>query len=196
MPDVETLFEEFARRYRTGETPDAWDYLERAGETANELAMMIATFLEVVPPPPVSETVVARILQLPAVTALGDAQFAPALTKVRKQRGETRASFSRSLAEALGVAHKSAKVKRYYADLENGLLSPAGLHPRVVRALADLLGVPESHVDAARSVWRPRRPDLAQAAYFRTEKTLRDVPPKPKEPVERDEVDELFIGGL
>jgi transcriptional regulator with XRE-family HTH domain len=196
MPDVQTLFEEFAARYRAGETPDACDYVERAGDTADELAMMIAIFLEVVPPPEVSETALARILQFSAFAALGEAEFATALTEMRKQRGETRASFSRSLAEALGVAHKSAKVKRYYADLENGLLCPAGLHRRVVRALADLLGVPESHLDAARSVWRPRRPDLVQAAYLRTEKTLRDVPSKPEEPTEGDEVDDLFVGGV
>lgn len=195
MPDVEALFEEFVARYHAGEAPDAYEYIERAGDEADALAAMIAAVLEVAPVPPSTEAARSRALRVPAIAELSHADFPTVLAVLRKRTGETRASFSERLAETLGIAHKAAKVKRYYADLENGLLPPSGLQMRVVEALADLLGTPASLLDAARATWRTRPATAADAAFLRAE-AVPDKPfRKPETQAELDEVDELFLGG-
>ena len=194
MADVDTLFEAFVARYHAGDEPDALEYLDQAGDEADALAAMIAALLEAAPLPATTESARTRALQVPAVAAVAERDFAAALSALRRQTGETRARFSERLAEALGVAQKAAKVKRYYADLENGLLAPTSLQRRVVEALAELLGTSAEVVDAARASWRPSPTTALDASFFRA------VPAdafarRGKERVERDEVDELFLGG-
>jgi transcriptional regulator with XRE-family HTH domain len=194
MADVDALFEEFVARYHAGEEPDALEYLEQAGDEAEALAAMIAALVEAARVPPTTESARTRALEVATVAAVAESDFAAALSALRRQTGDTRARFSRRLAEALGVAHKAAKVKRYYADLENGLLAPTSLQTRVVEALAELLDTSAEVVDAARASGRPR-PTVALDASF-----LRAVPQDAvartlEERLERDEVDELFLGG-
>jgi hypothetical protein len=52
---VELLFDEFAARHARGEHPDAREYLERAGESRNELARLLDGFLAGAPVQPPSE---------------------------------------------------------------------------------------------------------------------------------------------
>jgi hypothetical protein len=193
MADVDALFEEFVARYHTGEAPDALEYIERAGDEADELAAMIAAVLEAAPPPVVTELARERSVHVPAVAALSEGDFTTALSALRRRTGETRASFSRRLADRLGVAHKAAKVKRYYADLENGLLSPIGLQRPVIEALAELLGTSPDLVDAARTGWRTR-PTEPDAAFPRAAAAAEPLPQRGH--LEPDEVDELFLGGV
>jgi hypothetical protein len=196
MPDVDTLFEEFVARYHAGDAPDALEYIERAEERADELAAMIAAILEAAPAPPSTEATRTRALDVPAIATLAEGDFGAVLSDLRKKSRETRASLSRRLAEALGLADQTAKVKRYYADLENGLLPPSRLQRPVVEALADLLETSVSLLDIARASWRPRPPTTAAyAAFLRTE-TARDQPVRqPGGKPEPDEVDQLFLGG-
>ena len=52
---LEQLLDEFAVRYRRGESPDLRDYLARAGDEADAFARLADALLQSVPVPPPSE---------------------------------------------------------------------------------------------------------------------------------------------
>src|SRR3954447_13244263 len=123
-----TLFDEFAARFARGEAPDVRDYLDRAGGDADELAAMIDAFLmRAEPPAPNDESVdLARAL------VAGH----PPLLELRKRRGIRVDEIVETLVATLGIdTGKRAKVKRYYQELEGGLLDPGGVDGTVWRAL-------------------------------------------------------------
>ena len=83
---------------------------------------------------------------------------------------------------------RRAKVKRYYHELESGLLDPAGLDARLTDLLARTL---RSTRDAILA-WRPR-PLTANPAYRVSEARYRLEPITPPDVDESpDEVDALF----
>ena len=87
---------------------------------------------------------------------------------------------------------RRAKVKRYYHELESGLLDPAGLDER----LADLLARTLRSTRDAILAWRPR-PLAAGPAYRVSEARYRlEALPPPEVDESPDEVDKLFHSGL
>jgi hypothetical protein len=154
------LFDEFARRFARGEQPAVLDYLERAGDRADELAGMLDRRL-----------------------GWG-------------RRGLTRDVVVERLLALLGLRpERSLKVRRYYHELETGLLEPRGVDRRVWEALAQVLGA--SAADLAG--WRPRRLDARPAFRMSGEAMLDEgavfssvLSSAAAEEV--DEVDRLFTG--
>src|SRR3954469_5533763 len=122
--DVFVLFDEFAASFARGERPDARDYLERASDGRDELAALIDGYLERVPPPaPDDDAVLLASAWLP--------QQPPPLQH-RTQRGLRRDEVVDALIAALTLeTGKRDKVKRYYHELEGGLLDPDRVDRRV-----------------------------------------------------------------
>ncbi len=170
MPEPEDLFGEFVALYATGESPSLSPFLERASNDREreELATMLAAFLTATPAPNPTRAAVERTLADPVVAATHpELTFADALEGRRKQLDTTLTDFSSRLADSLGFRPQSAQVKARYADLEHGLLSPRGLQPRLVAALAALLELPVGVLDAARSAWAPGD-SIASGAFARS----------------------------
>jgi len=171
MPEPEDLFGEFVAVYSSGESPSVSPFLERASNDREleELETMLVAFLAATPAPNPTRSAIERALADPVVAAATDPDlsFADALEGRRKQLGKTLAGFSSRLADNLDLSAQQARVKSRYADLEHGLLSPRGLQPRLVTALAALLELPVGVLDAARSAWTPGEA-LASGAYARS----------------------------
>jgi tetratricopeptide (TPR) repeat protein len=58
MVEVEELFGEFVARYRSGDNPDAGEYIRRAGKHGDSLGAMLTTFVAAVPPPAPSDAAI------------------------------------------------------------------------------------------------------------------------------------------
>jgi transcriptional regulator with XRE-family HTH domain len=191
--DLDAIFAEFAARYRAGTAPDAMDYLERAGERADELADMIRLFLTTASLPDATPATEARArarVEHPARTPA----FADVLADARERQGLKKADVGRRLADALGLPAEASRVKGYYADLENGNLDPRRLNERVIAALGDVLKAPMGWLEAARRPeWilpaAPAAPGFGRAT---ADADARPVPPPVRR--RRDELDELFLG--
>ena len=186
--DVMRLFDDFAARFARGERPDAREYLAQAHDAADELAALIDRFLETVPPPPPDEDALVAVQAWLA----GD----PPLLELRKRRGVKVDGVVDALVERLGVDRaKREKVKRYYQQLETGLLDPARVSGRVFDALSETL---HARVREALT-WRPR-PVAYESAFLRADavpdaRTLAYAPAAAAEPAEQDEIDKLFTAG-
>ena len=181
--DVFRLFDEYAASFARGERPDTREYLSRAGEARDELGRLIEQYLERVPPPEPDE----------ASVALARAWLAeePPLLELRKARRLRVDDVVDRLMTALALdPGKRAKVKRYYQQLEGGVLEPGGVSRRVWDALAETLKARASDLAA----WRAR--PVRAALMYRTDAAITTPAsmPMPADPEPRDEVDELFAG--
>lgn len=169
------LFEEYAARFARGEHPDLREYMGRAGEGADGLARLIDAFLiRAEPPEPSPEAVAAIEAWLP-------------LVQVRARRGLKRDQVVDALIERFKLDRgKREKVRRYYHQLESGLLQPSR---RLVEGLEEILGTRVSDLIDLKP-----RPLAAATAYFRADETVSAdavaVPASAAEP--EDEIDRLF----
>src|SRR5687768_7926308 len=118
--NVFELFDDYAARFARGERPNPRDYFAKAGDRRDEFAQMIESFLSrAVPPAPDQETRSA----IEAWVA-GDSP----LLALRTRRGLKRDAIVDALVERLGLdPAKREKVRRYYHELETGLLDPEGV---------------------------------------------------------------------
>ena len=181
------LFDEFAVRRARGERPDVGEYLERAGEGADELRELLDRLLASTPPPEPDPDAVAAMQAWLA----GE----PPLLELRVRRGLRRDDVVGSLVTRLGLdPAKREKVKRYYHRLENGLLDPSRVDRRVLDALSETL---RARVEDL-GVWRTPPLDAAMH-YVRADAEQAAPVFEPRAAAEadeeRDEVDELFTGG-
>jgi hypothetical protein len=181
------LFDEYAAAYARGERPEAREYLEKAGEDQDELARLIDRFLLFAPPPePTPEAV-----ELFEGWLAGDSS----LLRVRVARGMTRDSAVEELVDRLGLNRKKwPKVKRYYHQLEAGLLDPDLVDRRVFAALADALHARPSDL----SSWRPRTVEMSAVYGLGPDqevlKSMAASSPPSKAAEDFDEIDALFLG--
>ena len=185
-PDVlvEQLFDEWAASYGRGENPDPLSYLERAGTHADDLSRLMDGFLRLAPRnEPAEETL---------VLARAWVSGASPLVALRASRGIRRDEIVEAVMNEFKLApERRAKVKRYYHELESGLLDPAGLDSR----LADLLARTLRSTRDAILAWRPR--PLTPDPAFRASEgqyALEALPP-PAADESQDEVDALFLSG-
>jgi hypothetical protein len=186
MPeDVFTLFDDYAARFARGEAPDLRGYLTRAGESAGELGRLVDAFLARASPPEPDEERVAL--------ARAWVEGQPPLLELRTRRGLRRDAVVDALVKLLGLdPTKRAKVKRYYHELESGLLEARGVDRRVWEALAETLRAQAADLVA----WRPRPLEPLGEVYLRRADTLAEFTlftARPEEP--EDEIDRLFRGG-
>jgi hypothetical protein len=186
---VETLFDEYTRRYLRGEQPDVRDYLARAGAESDDLARMLDRFLQAMPArEPTEEEVVLMQARL---------ESEPPLLALRLRRKLSRGSVVDAIVEALGLdPTKREKVDGYYHRLETGLLEPGGVNRSVWNALGDFL---HANVPGLAGLALPPRPAAAAPSYKRLADDVqlrysRSVEPAREEP-EQDEIDRLFTAG-
>jgi hypothetical protein len=191
-PNADLLFEEFAARHARGEHPDVRDYLDRAGDERDDLAVLIDGYVASVPalePSAETRAVFAELVPIDAST--------PPMLAARVRLGMRRSQVVRFLVGSLGVDERQEdKVARYYHELETGLLDPERVEPLVWHNLAKLFGT------QIRSLMvRPNDPPPAMvAAYFRRADDvaldMREIhaPAAPAPEPERDDVDRLFTG--
>ena len=173
--EVMALFEEYAASFARGEQLDLRGYLGRAGDGADELARLIDAFLiRAEPPEPSPEAVAAIEAWLP-------------LVQVRARRGLKRDQVVDALIERFGLDRgKREKVRRYYHQLETGLLRPSR---RLVDGLEEILGTRVSDL-----IGLEPRPLLAAPVYYRADQSvLADMAAAPASaPEPEDEIDRLF----
>jgi hypothetical protein len=184
--NVLALFDEFAGRRARGEQPDVRAYLDRAGQKADELGALLDRLLATTPPPKAD----------PALVAAFEARLAgePPLLSLRARRGLTRERVVEALVSTLGIdPTKSAKVKRYYHELETGLLEPRGVSRRLFAALENIFGRRVEDL----VTWRPPPKPATSVAFLRVrdDVVLEAAAAAPVRRAEEwDEVDELFRG--
>jgi hypothetical protein len=179
---IDQLFAEYAAAYARVERPQAREFLARAGGRVDELADLIDAFLARVPAPaPDKQTV--------ELFEAWQASESP-LLRLRMARGLTRDAVVAALVRTLRLDEKKKeKVRRYYHELESGLLEPERVDRRVWDVLAQTL---EARV-AELFAWRPRPPEVPAAALAQASRPMMAamrVPEAPPEP--EDEVDRLF----
>lgn len=171
------LFEEYAARFARGERPDLREYLERAGEEAEELARLADAFLARVEPPEPDEEAVAL--------AQAWLEGQPPLAALRARRGLKREAVVEALIERFGLDRgKREKVRRYYHEVETGLRIPA--EKRLLAALAEILHARVADILALRP-----RPLEAKPTYYRAVGAPPAAPPATQGEPE-DEIDLLF----
>jgi hypothetical protein len=186
---VFALFDEYAAAYARGERPRAEEYLARAGQGASELAGLLDGFVSrmAVSPAAPSEVASFELWMEPRSV----------LTQWREARGLTRERVVDALIERLGLDRaKRDKVRRYYKELEGGVLDAGRVSRRVWEALAALLGAPlEVLGGPLQADFMPRTAAAAPSVSVKLSLpspagALRRVEPEPE-----DEIDRLFKGG-
>ena len=213
--DRDRVLSEFIDAWNAGERPDVDDYIARVpADERGELADALVSFLSFAPTPAYSEATLEAIRADPIVAeALAAARDQGSL--LPKLLGTLRTRFSittpqlaGALVSTLGLpAEREAKTATYLQRLEHGELEPTRVSRRVFDALAQLFGVPGREVEGAADFrgWRPIAPAAAAQPVFRAEdeaahavaphlELLAEALEAPGSQ-ERDEVDELFLGG-
>jgi hypothetical protein len=178
---INQLFDEWAARYARGESPDPLAYLERAGAHADDLARLMDGFLQLAPRnAPSDETL---------LLARAWVSGASPLVELRVSRGVRREQVVDAvMGEFELAAGRRDKVKRYYHELESGLLDPAGLDDRLVDLLARTLRATRDAILA----WRPRAIPAAPAYRTAAWQEPRATPSPAVGGASLDEVDRLF----
>jgi hypothetical protein len=178
---VEELFGEYAGAYARGERPQAREFLARAGEQVDELASLIDAFLARAPTPTLDE----QAVELFEAWQAGESP----LLRLRTAQGVKRDAVVAALVEALDLdTKKKEKVKRYYHELESGLLEPERVDRRVFEVLARTLGARVADLVA----WRPRPFEFPAKVFARVSPGGASMAPIEARPEPEDEIDRLF----
>ena len=207
--DLDRVLSEFMDAWNAGRRPDVEDYLERvAPEQRRELADEITNWLTWAPAPDYDEATYERIRVDPLVREVVAAVDRPAglwpslLPRLRARARLSVADVATAISKALGIAGREEKAARYLQEMESGTLEPSGVSRRVLDALARVLGVAGSDLEAAGDLgWTPRPsatllradPGVGEETTQHLEILAEAMAAPSEEPW--DEVDELFRGG-
>lgn len=213
-PDSERILSEFVDAWNAGERPDVDDYLARVpSHQQGDLADRLASFLSVAPTPAYSDAALEAIRADPIVAGVlaardGQAGLLPTLlTTLRRRFSITTPQLAGELVQMLDLPEgRQDKTASYLDRLERGELEPARVSRRVFDALARLFGVQREELEGAADIggWGPRAA-MASGPLFRADddaaqavsphlELLADALAAPGTE-ERDEVDDLFLGG-
>jgi transcriptional regulator with XRE-family HTH domain len=204
----ERILSEFIDAWNAGRRPDVDEHIARAPEAERAaLAEELLAFLAFAPTPDYGEAELQAIRDEPVVVeALGAAGgrggLLPALLpRLRERRSLSVAELAEELTGELGLQPQRAeKTAAYVERLEGGELEPARISRRVFDALARVLRVPRSELEGAGepSRWGTapvfRGDEDATEAVAPHLELLGDALATPGG-AERDEVDDLFLGG-
>jgi hypothetical protein len=196
MSAVEERFDAFASAWERGENPDPATAIADAPEDERAaLGGMIATYLAANPRTDVPEDVVAARAAEPASDPpLAWPELLPSL---RERARITRTVLVGRLAAALGHPDATEQVEEHVHGLETGGLPAGRVRPAVVAALATILEVPESLLEAGRRVSRPGAQPAAMAVFSRAEPVREaavTVDERLDMPARNPEIDDLFTG--
>lgn len=180
--ELDTLLDELARRHARGEPLEVGELLARAGDRADDLAPLIEAFLARAPRRAPSAATLAY------VRSLDD----PPMVRARVAKALKVDDVVDAIVTACEIRPDARpKVRRYYQQLEGGVLDPARVAASVWDAVTSILG---------RSREALSRPDLGAASaapmyradpLFDTSTVALGAPADPAPP---DEVDALFLG--
>jgi hypothetical protein len=205
------VLSEFVDAWNAGERPDVDEYIARVPAQQREaLDEELATFLTFAPTPAYSDDALTAI-RAEIAEAGGTEQvgvFAALLVGLRKRVGLSAADVGAELVGELGLRmERAAKTTGYLEQLETGQLEPTRVSRRVFDALGKVLQVPGNLLENAadrvgwsnvglRSTPSPafRADEDAAARAERHLEVLADALGVPGGN-QRDEVDDLFLGG-
>ncbi len=206
----ERILSEFVDAWNAGRRPDVDEHIARAPESERaELAEDLLSFLAFAPTPEYGDAELRAIREEPivveALAAAGErGGLLPALLpRLRDRRSLTTAQLASELLGALGIASdRAAKAAAYLERLEDGELEPARISRRVFDALARVLAVPRAELEGAGDLsgWREAPAPVFRAGEDAAEaisphlELLGDALAAPGG-ADRDEVDDLFLGG-
>ena len=183
MVELDTLLDELARRHARGEPLDVEGTLARAGDRADELAPLIEAFLARAPRrEPTAES-------LAFVRSLDE----PPLVRARVAKSLK----DDDVVDGVGAdcGHRPPvrpKGRRYYQQLEGGMLDPTHVAETVWAAITRVLGRSRALLSA------PSGPAPAAAPMYRADALVvldeQLVPRAAPEPSQSDMVDALFLG--
>jgi hypothetical protein len=193
---VEERFEAFAAAWERGEHPDPASAIADAPEDERQaLGGMIAAYLSANPRTSIPEEVVlARAADPASEPAMAWPDLLP---RLRERARMTRSMLVKRLAAALGFPGATALVEEHVHGLETGGLPAARVRPAVVTALAAILAVPESLLEAGRRLSRPGAEPAAVAAFSRAARARDAAAPSEdlrEAPARNAEIDDLFTG--
>jgi transcriptional regulator with XRE-family HTH domain len=206
----EQVLSEFIDAWNAGRRPDVDEYMARVpAEEQVALGEELATFLTLAPTPAYSDDALAAIRAEIGEVTEERGLLGALLRRLRERFGLSTSQVAGELAGELELAQQQVpKTAGYLEQLENGSLEPARVSRRVFEALGRLFGVPGTELEAAadRSGWMPIvAPAAAAAPVFRADEdaadratrhlgVLADTLAAPGA-AQRDEVDDLFMGG-
>ena len=194
---VEERFDAFAAAWERGEDPDPAAAIAAAPEDeCAALGGMIAAYLSANPRTSVPEDVVrARAADPASEPPLSWPELIPEL---RRRTKTTRSALVERLAAALGYPQATDQVEEHVHGLETGALPAARVRPKVVAALARILEVPVSLLEAGRRMTPAVGAEPAAMLAFRREAPPTEAPAIPDElpdiPARNPEIDDLFTG--
>ncbi len=181
---IETLLDDLARRHARGEPLDVAGTLALAGDRADELAPLIESFLARAPRSQATASTLAYVQSLDEPPMLR-ARVAKALRVD-------------DVVDAIVAACKlqpdaRPKVRRYYQQLEGGILDPSRVAASVWDAVTEVLGRSRSSLTAPGLGAAPAAAPMYRADPLFDPSELR-FSASMKEPEPPDEVDALFLG--
>jgi hypothetical protein len=183
--DLETLLDELAQRHARGEPLDVEGTLRRAGDRADELAPLIERFLARAPRREPSPRALAFVRSLDE----------PPLVRARVARAVKVDDVVDAILLACAIRPDArAKVRRYYQQLEAGILDPTRVAESVWDAITGLLGRPRAVLSAAPDVTPAAAPMYRADRLFELRDTQVLISRAAPEPEPPDEVDALFLG--
>ena len=197
MSAVEGRFDAFAAAWERGENPDPAAALADAPEDERAaLGGMIAAYLSANPRTAVPEDVVAARAADPASEP--PLAWPELLPELRLRTKTTRSALVKRLAAALGYPDATEQVEEHVHGLETGALPAARVRPKVVAALARILDVPESLLEAGRRMAPAAGAQPAAMAAFLREAQPPAMPATAEELTDAvarsPEIDDLFTG--
>ena len=182
--ELASLLDELARRHARGEPLDIEGLLIQAGDRSEELAPMIETFLVRAP----RRTATAQTLAY--VRALDD----PPILRARVAKALRVDEVVDAIMAACRLQPDSrAKVRRYYQQLEGGVLDPEPVAASVWDAISTLLGRSREALTVAHSGVPSASPMYRADRLFEPDEVLVLVE-RLAEPEPPDEIDALFLG--
>jgi transcriptional regulator with XRE-family HTH domain len=204
----ERILSEFIDAWNAGRRPDVDDHIARApARERAALAEELLAFLAFAPTPDYGEAELQAIRDEPVVVeALGAAGgrggLLPALLpRLRERRSLTVGELAEQLTDVLGLRRDRAeKTAAYVERLEGGELEPARISRRMFEALARVLRVPRAELEGAGELSRWGTAPVFRGDQDATEEVaphlelLGDALAAPGG-AQRDEVDDLFLGG-
>ncbi len=183
--DLETLLDELARRYARGEPLDVEGTLRRAGDGADELAPLIDVFLARNARRPPTDDALAY------VRSLDD----PPMLRARVAKALRVDDVVDAIASACEIPPEARpKVRRYYQQLEAGVLDPSRVATSVWDAITSLLGRSRAALTPPRVEVMPKLSPMFRADKLFDESTVPALAARSAEPDPPDEVDALFLG--
>jgi hypothetical protein len=183
------LLDEFKRRHEAGERPDPAVFLERAGDSPDDFAVLLDAYLADCPAPALPAAELDRIASSPL---FDPPAWRTLLVAAREERGILRSDVVRRLTSALGLrVEQQDRVAEHLHDLETGVLPPSGVSQRVVDAFDGIFGGIGAALERTRLI-SPHTKLFSERAFARDAAAPIAAPRHQPEP--DAEVDALFFG--